>query len=219
MKTTSKVALCALLLGLAGNASADFGVGVKAGTLGLGIEGRWAPIELIDVRVGINQFDLDDSSSRAGIAYDATLSLENYYVTGNLNFPLSPMRLTVGAFSNGNEMQFVSQDTAGADFVIGGATYSAADVGTLTGVTSFSSTAPYLGVGFDFELFDKAGLNLDFGVLWQGEPQVFIDADGPAASLQAFQDALDAEALELEDDFDDYKAWPVVSLAFVYNFD
>ena len=30
--------------------------------------------------------------------------------------------------------------------------------------------------------------------------------------------ALEAERAELEDDISDFKAWPVVSLAFVYNF-
>ena len=30
--------------------------------------------------------------------------------------------------------------------------------------------------------------------------------------------ALEAERLDLEDDMSDLKAWPVVSLAFVYNF-
>ena len=30
--------------------------------------------------------------------------------------------------------------------------------------------------------------------------------------------ALEAERQDLEDEISDYKAWPVVSLAFVYNF-
>ena len=30
--------------------------------------------------------------------------------------------------------------------------------------------------------------------------------------------ALDAERAALEDDISDYKAWPVISLGFVYNF-
>ena len=30
--------------------------------------------------------------------------------------------------------------------------------------------------------------------------------------------SLEAERLELEDEMSDYKAWPVLSLGFVYNF-
>lgn len=215
---TFKVTLVALVLSVSGAATADVGVGVKAGTLGLGLEGRWSPIPWLDMRVGINSYDYDNTGAQAGINYNATLVLDTLYVTGNFKFPLSPFRVTVGAFSNGNELQLISQDTGGASFDIGGTTYSSSDVGTLKSVTSFANTAPYLGVGFDFEIFGKAGLNLDFGVLWQGSPTVTMQADGLAASEPAFQDALELERLELENTLSDYKAWPVISLGFIYNF-
>jgi hypothetical protein len=214
----AKAALAAVLLGTSGIASADFGVGVKAGTLGIGIEGRWSPLDWVDVRVGANSFDFDDDGSQAGINYDATFALDSFYATGNFRVPLSPVRFTAGIFSNGNELQMVSADTGGANFDIGGVPFTPADVGTLTSVTSFSSTAPYVGMGFDFEVLDKVGLNLDFGVLWQGEPSVSMQADGLAATQQVFIDALEAERLEVEDEVSDYKAWPVISLGFVYNF-
>lgn len=219
MKTPfTKAALAAFALVAFGTASADFGVGLKAGTLGLGVEGRWSPIPWLDLRVGANSYEYDDDGSQAGINYDATFALDTYYATGNFRFPLSPFRVTVGAFSNNNEYQMMSQDTGGADFDIGGNTFSPADVGSLQSVTSFDSTAPYLGVGYDFEIFGKVGLNFDFGVLWQGEPSVSVQADGLAADQQAFQNALEVERLELEDEMSDFKAWPVVSVAFIYNF-
>ncbi len=199
-------------------AHADFGVGVKAGTLGLGLEGRWAPLPWLDLRAGANRYDYDHTGSQAGVEYDGELGLDSYFLTGNLRMPLSPFRFTVGAFSNGNELRLTSADTGGANFDIGGSSFSAEEVGTLNSRTSFEKTAPYVGVGFDFEIFGKVGLNLDFGVLWQGDPQVELYADGTAASLQIFQDALENERQQLEDDMSDYKAWPVLSLSFVYNF-
>jgi len=221
-KLTTKAALAALLLATSGAASADFGVGVKAGTLGVGLEGRWSPLPWFDIRGGVNRYDFDDSGSQSGINYDATFALDNYFLTGNFRFPLSPFRVTAGAFSNGNELQMSSQDTAGADFVIGGVAFTSADVGALQSVTSFAGTAPYFGVGYDFELFGKMGLNLDFGVLWQGEPNVSLLATGFDAAPPQLQaelgPALEAERLELENEISDYKAWPVVSLSFVYNF-
>ena len=221
-KFTIQTALITGLLTMSGAASADFGVGFKAGTLGLGIEGRWSPIPWLDVRVGANQYDYDTSGSQAGINYDATFALDNYYLTGNFRFPLSPFRITAGAFSNGNEVQMASLDTGGADFTIGNETFSATDVGGLQSVTSFDDTSPYLGVGYDFEIFGKVGLNLDFGLLWQGEPSVSLVAtgfDNAPPSVQAqLGPALEAERLEIENEVSDYKAWPVVSLGFVYNF-
>jgi len=213
-----KAALAALAILAFGTASADFGVGVRAGTLGLGVEGRWAPLPYIDFRAGINAYDYDDDGGQAGIDYDATLALDSYYATGNLHFPLSPLRVTAGAFSNQNEVQLTSQDTGGLDFDLGGTPYSAGDVGTLQGLAYFDDFAPYLGIGLDFEVFGKVGLNFDIGVLWQGEPGVDLTADGLAASDPGFQASLEAERLELEDDLSDYKAWPVLSIAFVYNF-
>lgn len=213
-----KLGVALLALAFSGTANADFGVGARAGTLGLGLEGRWEPIPWLDFRAGINQYDYEDSGNHAGIGYDGTLALDNYFLTGNFKFPLSPMRLTIGAYSNANELSLVSVDTGGANIELGGSTFTSADIGTLSSTTSFADTAPYLGIGFDFEVFGKTGLNLDFGVLWQGEPSVAMTADGLAASQPAFQAALEAERLELEDDMSDYKAWPVISLSFVYNF-
>jgi len=211
---TLKATLAAIALLASGSAAADFGVGVKAGTLGIGLEGRWdPPVPWFDLRVGLNQYDYNDNGDYAGINYDATLALDNYYLTANLKFPVSPFRFTVGAFSNGNEMQLLSTDTLGG--IWGNA------VG-LESVTSFDSTAPYAGFGFDFELFGKAGLNLDFGVLWQGDPAVTLlptnwdSLSGPEQAL--LQPIIDAERAQLEDEMSDLKAWPVISLAFVYNF-
>ena len=91
------VLTAALLLGNSATADDNFWVGVKAGTLGYGIEGAWRPLQWLDVRIGANQFEYDDSGSQAGINYDATLDLNTFYASGNFRFPLSPFRLTVGA--------------------------------------------------------------------------------------------------------------------------
>lgn len=220
--TNFKALFAAIALCACGAANADFGVGIKAGTLGIGIEARWSPIPWFDIRAGANRYDYENNGTQAGVDYDATLVLDNYFLTANVKFPLSPFRLTVGAFSNGNEFQMVSQDTGGANFDIGGVSFSSGDVGALQSTTSFADTAPYLGVGFDFEVFGKVGLNLDLGVLWQGDPIVTLEATGLAAApplVQALlQPAIEIERQQLEDEMSDFKAWPVISLGFVYNF-
>lgn len=213
-----KAGTLVLVLSASATAAADnnFGIGAKAGTLGLGLEGIWRPLPYFDLRAGANLYDYDDDGSRSGVDYDATLNLETYYATANFNFPLSPFRVTGGVYSNGNELNMSS--AASASFDIGGQTFTPTEVGQLSSKTSFSSTAPYLGVGYDFSLFGKVGLNLDLGVLWQGEADVSLTSDGSLANDQQFQAALEAERLELEDDVSDYKAWPVITLGFVYNF-
>lgn len=206
------------LLLAAGTASADnnFGIGVKAGTLGLGLEASWQPLPYLELRVGANSYDYADNGSQAGINYDATLALESYYGTASFHFPISPMRVTAGIYSNGNELLMLNEDLQ--DKNIGGIVYPGTDIGTLQSTTSFSSSAPYLGIGFDFTLAGKVGLNLDFGVLWQGEPEVALSVGGVLAADPGFQAALELERQQLEDEVSNFKAWPVVSLGFVYKF-
>ena len=207
-----------LMLLAAGNASADsqFWVGAKAGTLGLGLEGTWRPIDWMDLRVGGNVFDYNETGSQAGIDYDATLELQTFYATANLRFPLSPFRVTVGMFSNSNSIKMLSVDQASYD--IGGFSFTPEEVGQLEGRTNWDSTSPYIGAGFDFEIFNRVGLNLDFGVLWQGDPKVSLTSTGTLANDQNFQDLLAAEIAELEDDFDALKAYPVISVGFNFAF-
>jgi hypothetical protein len=188
--------IAALLMAFAatGTAVADhnFGVGVKAGTLGIGVEGTWRPLPYLDVRLGANQYDYSDAGVYGGVNYDAEINLDNYYVTGNFRFPLSPFRLTGGLYSNGNEFNAVSGDN-GAIIIIGGDPYPADAVGTVFASAGFDSTSPYFGVGFDFTVLGKVGMNLDFGVLLQGSPQVSIGTDGLLAGDPTFEASLEAE--------------------------
>lgn len=213
-----KISALTLVLLSSGQALADndFGVGVKAGTLGIGLEGTWRPLPYMDVRLGANAYDYEDDRDYLDINYDATLALDTFYATANFRFPLSPFRFTAGVYSNGNELQMVSAETG--DVTVGGVTFTQAEIGTLSATTAFSSTAPYVGFGYDFSIAGKVGMNLDFGVLWQGEPTVAMGADGLLANDPTLLFALETERLALEDEMSDFKAWPVVSLGFVVNF-
>lgn len=217
-KTSAQAILAVAALFGSGAASADqnLWVGAKVGTLGAGVELAWRPLPWFDVRGGFSQFTFDDTGSQAGVNYDSELKLENAYATANFRFPLSPMRFTAGLFTNGNELELVSQEATAIE--IGGTVYPAAAVGTIESVTSFDGTAPYAGVGFDFDLFGKVGLNLDLGVLWQGDPDVTLTNDGILANDPTFQAELEEERQELVAEVEDYKAWPVLTLGFTYKF-
>ena len=198
------------------HADNDFGVGVKAGTLGLGLEASWQPLPYLEVRIGANAFDYSNDGGVAGIDYDQELSLESFYGTANIHFPISPMRVTAGYYSNGNELLLINDQML--DLEIGGVLYPGAGIGTLSSLTTFANGAPYFGIGYDFTIAGKIGMNVDFGVLWQGDPEVTLTADGALSGDPGFQAALEAERQELEEDLSDFKAWPVLQLGFVYKF-
>jgi hypothetical protein len=207
--------LCMASAGVA-NADQEFSAGLRAGTLGLGVEASWQPFKYLDVRIGGNTFTLNDDGAQAGIDYEQELTLESFYATANIHFDNSPMRLTLGAYSNGNELFMLNDSMQDQD--IGGVVYPGGGIGTLTSTTTFSSTAPYFGIGYDFRLKGKLGMSVDFGVLWQGDPIVELTADGALAGDPSFQAALEAERRELEKEMSDFKAWPVLQLGVVYRF-
>jgi hypothetical protein len=209
-------AVSLVALSVPAQADDDFWVGAKAGTLGLGLEATWRPVPYLDVRGGFNTFSYDDTRTESGVEYDGELDLSTFYATANLRVPLSPFRATVGIFSNGNEINLVSTDAQ--QFSIGDQTFNAADVGTLRGDVTFDSVAPYAGVGLDFRIFNTLGLHFDAGVLFQGEPQLALDASGPLVSDPAFQAELERERAEVQSELEDFEYYPVVSVGLSVNF-
>jgi hypothetical protein len=200
----------------AAHAEQAFSAGLRAGTLGLGLEASWKPLKYLDIRIGGNTFTFNDDRAQAGIEYEQELTLESFYATAKILFNDSPMRLTLCAYANGNELFMVNDSMQDQD--IGGVVYPGGGIGTLTSTTTFSSTAPYFGIGYDFTIKGKIGMSVDFGVLWQGEPIVELASDGALAGDPSFQAALEAERRELEDEMSDFKAWPVLQVGVVYRF-
>lgn len=218
MKAASKFLflLMGCSLSVPAAADSDFWLGLKAGTLGLGAELTWRPLPWFDVRGGFNSFDYDDDGTEAGIDYDATLELQTLYATANFLMPATPFRFTAGYFSNDNRLLLQSLESG--PITIGGVTYQAAEVGTLHSETSFSDAAPYAGIGLDFGLFGRVSMNIDAGVLFQGDPDVTLTANGAIANDPAFQQALENERLELLDEVDKFEAYPVASIGFSFRF-
>jgi hypothetical protein len=216
LRSTASILLLALLSTGIAHAEHQFGVGVKAGTLGLGLEASWQRLTYLELRIGAMAFDYNDDGDVAGIDYEQELSLQSFYATANIHFTDSPMRVTAGYYSNGNELLLTNDQMV--DQEIGGVIFPGAGIGTLSSTTTFANGAPYFGIGYDFMIKGKIGMNVDFGVLWQGDPEVTLTADGALSGDPGFQAALEAERQELEEDLSDFKALPVLQIGFVYRF-
>ncbi|MFK8053724.1 MAG: hypothetical protein AB8F65_12205 [Woeseiaceae bacterium] len=215
----SKTAAIGLVLAAASvtaHADDDLWFGVRAGTQGLGLEATWRPVPYLDLRAGFNKYTYDTDRNEAGIDYEVELDLSSAYLTLNARAPLSPFRVSAGFVSNGNEGQFIGNDTG--SYNIGGQTFNAADVGNLRGKATFDSIAPYAGVGLDFRVLDTFGLHFDAGVMYQGEADLSLTADGSLSTNQTFLDALELERIELEEEASDYEWYPVLAVSFSVNF-
>jgi hypothetical protein len=213
-----------LLMVLGGNAAADEGgglsLGVAAGTLGLGAELGYAVNRNLGIRVGVYGLTWDVDGKEGGIDYDADLDLSSAGAYVDWHPFGGAFRITGGWFVNDNGIDATGRPGAGDTYDIGGTTFTSDEVGRLTASVDFGSSAPYLGLGWNFGGQDGGlGISLDLGVLFQDSPDITLVSRGGTLSGQpALQQALRDEERELEDDVDEYELYPVVSLGVSYRF-
>ncbi|MGB0467149.1 MAG: hypothetical protein ACPGF7_06390 [Pontibacterium sp.] len=204
--------------GAAQAAPGDVTVGVGASlTQGFGLEVGYAMTESLTLRGAYYGANLDESEDIDGIDFDIELDMQNVGAFVDWK-PMadSGFRVSVGVISNGNELTATSSSSNSYD--IGNTTYTAAQVGTLTGEIGFDSMAPYLSLGYDANLTDNLVLGADLGVIFQGSPDVTYSATGALASDAAFLADLQREEDNAQSDIDDFKYLPVVKIALSYRF-
>jgi len=201
----------------AGDDRAVFSMGVTGGTLGIGPEVGARFSDTVGVRanatfLGVNaSFDSDD------IEYDGNLRLRSY----GLMLDLYPMgghfRISGGARINRNRVRVEATPTATVE--VGDDAYTPAQIGTLRGRAEVKTFAPALTLGWSG--LRRRGFNFGFdaGVLFQGGARVReFTASGSAQTDATFRADLERERLELQDDVDDYKLYPIVQFTIGYRF-
>lgn len=202
---------------LAGNVSAETTLTAKVGTLGLGIEGAYQLTPKWGIRGGFNQFDYDFEDDIDGIDYDGDLELSSFVLFGDYRPWASRFRLTGGVVFNGNEISAVADPAA--TYEIGDTIYTIEESGELSAGTEFDSIAPYIGLGWDFNLGERWTLSIDAGALLQGEASVTVNSVGGTLSNDPdFRAELDEEARLAEDDLDEFELYPVVSIGLGFKF-
>lgn len=205
-------ALTGLLV--AGSAGADgFGLGVKAGTLGLGVEGTFGLSERLNLRLGINSYSLSDDQTASGIHYNGKLDLQSGAMLLDWHPFAGTFRLSAGVMFNNNALRLTATPTSPQD--IGGTTYTPAQIGTLSGDVTFKKNVPYAGLGWgNAARHGRLGFNFEIGALFQGSPKVSLTASGGAVS----QSDLASEAQSAEADLGSFKVYPVIALGFSFRF-
>jgi hypothetical protein len=133
-------------------------------------------------------------------------------------YPLGgSFRVSVGMRSNKNH--FAGMGTPlGATVDVGGDSYSAAQVGVLTGDAKFKKSAPTVTVGWGGSFKTGIHFGVDLGVVAQGSPKLSASSSGTLASDPIFQASLDEQLATWQDDVKDYKLWPVIQLHLAYRF-
>ena len=196
----------------------DISVGVKAGSLGAGLEVESSFMGMAGIRIGMNYFTYDMTSTFDDVEYTVDLTLKSLSAILDWHPFKGDFRISGGLMYNGNNVKI---DAKRSDtYEIGGQTYDLGEVGTLKGDITFNDMAPYLGVGWDtsFGRDNLFGLVFELGAIYQGTPEVDLTAEGPIASDQTFQSNLAQEEKKQQEDLDNFKYYPVISFGVNYRF-
>lgn len=196
------------------NDASDTSIAVKIGTLGLGVEAVKPLSGKIKGRAGINYLNLSRSDTISEVDYDVDLDLQTISLLADWHPNGGGFYVSGGAMLNGNEAQATGSETG--TFTLGNTAFNGdASYGTSV---KFDDVAPYLGIGYRKTLAPQGwSLVAEAGVLFQGEPEVTLDVQAPASSGITQAD-VDNERQQIQEDLEDLKNWPVVSVGVIYQF-
>jgi hypothetical protein len=219
--------LLMLILGLgvigflaAGSAQAA-GVGVRAGTTGIGGDVGWSVAPTLNARIGYSALSWNHHLRETDVRYNAKLKLSNLSALLDWS-PLGPFRLTGGIVGNNNKYD-LSGTPSGGTFTVNGTTYQASDVGNFGGtIKSGKSLVPYLGVGYGNVAGMGVNFYFDLGVMLQGSPKASLSANcGSALSASQcaqLQSDVAAEGRNLQDSLKRFKYYPVANIGITIGF-
>ena len=211
MRATAIAAfLLAAVLAFPSAGSAQVGVGVRAGTLGLGADIAFAVSPKVQIRGGGGIQPIDPTFTISDIKY--TVDLPGSFV--NVGIDLFPtgggFRIGGGVLYKPDDVSISGEFTGSVD--IGGRSYTGSEVGKLTGTVTSKTTAPYAMIGFGKHASSGIGLFLDIGAAFVGEQTLELTATGAAASNAQFLADLESERLDTEDSLNKVKIYPMVNL-------
>jgi hypothetical protein len=213
--------LAAVLLFLPAAALADTSIGVRAGTLGIGVELSYPISQRFGVRLNVDSYKYSKTFKQDDIEYDGEAKLK----TGSLLFDWYPFannfRISAGPMYNGNKLGLTGKPSGGT-FTIDGVVYNASDVGTLNGQVDFKKYVPYAGIGYGRPIGTGLSLTFDLGVVFQGTPTATLSATcGPTATptiCAQLQSDVASQQQTANDNLKDFRYYPVVTLGLAYTF-
>jgi hypothetical protein len=200
---SAKYLAVGLALAAAGSAHAA-GIGVRAGTTGVGADVAWSIAPTLSARLGYSGLKWDRDIDTDNVRYEGKLKLSNFNTMLDFS-PIGPFRLTGGLIFNDNKY-----DVRGA---FGG--------GSIAGTVKGKRAAPYLGIGYGNVSGMGVNFYADLGIMFQGSPKARLTAEcgslsaGDCSTLQA-QAA--AEQARVEDELKNFKYYPVLNIGLTVGF-
>ena len=192
---------------------------LNAGTTGVGAEVQLSLGPVFVVRGGIDTLGYDFDQSYSDVDYSGRFDFDTVSGFVDLHPFLNGFLISGGAYVGNRTINLNGQPTAPVN--IGGATFTPAEVGTLSGRIKLSKTAPFVGIGYDDSFYREGtwGFRGMVGVAWSQEPEVGLSSSGGTLSNDPiFRARLEQEAREIQEDAKDKAFFPVVQLGVTARF-
>lgn len=212
-----------------------FAIGVKAGTLGPGLEVATPLAHTLNLRAGGNYFTYGDSFTSSGVTYNATLR----FLSGEVSLDWFPwaggFHISGGAVVyNGNQITGTSDVPGGQTFTLNHVTYvsSASDPVHGTGSLRFNKAAPKVTIGWG-NLLPRGdrhwSVPFELGMAYVGDPKVALNLTGTVcdttgancrtiASDPSVQANVTAQQQKLASDAQPARFYPILTVGVGYAF-
>lgn len=205
---------------------------LNGGTNGAGLELSYRVSDFLRVRGNYHFLDADidadaeDNNGMSGdeLKYSTDLELSNFGLLADWYPWGGVFRVSGGAVLNDNDFKVEARCENPSGCEVGSNSFSRSEIGTVTVDIDVEDFGPYLGIGWDkpLDATKRWILTFDIGAYYQGSADVEMTSNGTCVNSvligAACRNELEQEENEIEDELEDYKFYPVVSIGFGYRF-
>jgi hypothetical protein len=205
----------------------DFNWGLKAGTLGLGVDISKPINDFISLRLNANGFNYtttDTSDYSDYLEADTEYKLQTIGLL--VDYHLLQFRVTTGIYINNNIFTETTRPTSSENVFLNNKPYSSSSIVEVEAEVSFDTVAPYIGVGWgnngNRDGWGGWNLTIDVGLMYHGDPKLDLTVKTKSGLPEKMISAIEADALveeEIqEEDLSDFPFYPVVMIGLNYSF-
>jgi hypothetical protein len=217
--------LCCGLLAQGANAEeTELNWGLKAGTLGFGVDASKAINSGVSLRLNMNKLSY---STEVSSDYSAILEANREYNLQTIgllvDFHLLQLRVTAGAYINNNEIIETTKPSSLGGISLNSIPYDLSKIAAVKSTVTFNKISPYLGVGWGNNgNRDGWNITLDVGLMYHGDPKLDLEIITNPKVPSIIGHAIQADALlekEIQErDLSDFPFYPVVMIGINYSF-
>ena len=196
-------------------------LGPKIGTTGIGLEFTLGINPYLNLRSGFNYGSFSLGQEFGNVDYDVDLTMIGIPLMLDVHPFGGNFRITGGLYIQPGTEADISA-TPSEPTQIGSHTYYPDTIGTLKGTIEVDGVvAPYLGIGVGNSVSEDQLLtaSIELGVIFQSyDASLTADGAGMTAKLDTFREDLKKEEKLIQDDADDWKIFPVLTIGIAWHF-